>query len=278
MNRYYGNSMGRFLTPDPFGGSGKPTIPQTWNRYAYVANDPVNLTDRSGLDPYGAPDIGFSATFAGWMAVWMAGVAGPGFQSMGAEGQSYFPLLTSALTQLGNPAIPAGSGARTPNFEELVDNARSLTRSNLSAKCQEIFKDLETSVSAVNDALDNKSIVIDGSISSNLVQVPSILSGIFGPKMEPALEVFRQYNSYAFTYSHEIYLNGQGLLGQGIGAGFVAALLMHEALHLPALGLGDSEIIDKLNGVKDASGRSAYHLTDYRSITDLIFTNCFFRN
>ena len=51
MNRYYGNSMGRFLTPDPFGGSGKPDDPQSWNRYAYVGNDPANKNDPSGLDP-----------------------------------------------------------------------------------------------------------------------------------------------------------------------------------------------------------------------------------
>jgi RHS repeat-associated protein len=49
MNRYYGSNLGRFLTPDPFGGSAKPTDPQTWNRYAYVGNDPGNRTDPSGL-------------------------------------------------------------------------------------------------------------------------------------------------------------------------------------------------------------------------------------
>jgi RHS repeat-associated protein len=49
INRYYASGMGRFLTPDPYGGSAGPTSPQSWNRHNYTLNDPVNLTDPSGL-------------------------------------------------------------------------------------------------------------------------------------------------------------------------------------------------------------------------------------
>ena len=52
QNRYYGNSIGRFTTPDPYGGSASPTNPQSWNRYAYVNNDPLNRNDPSGLDDF----------------------------------------------------------------------------------------------------------------------------------------------------------------------------------------------------------------------------------
>jgi len=51
MNRSYGNSMGRFLTPDPYQPSAKLGNPQSWNRYAYVTNDPINKNDPNGLDP-----------------------------------------------------------------------------------------------------------------------------------------------------------------------------------------------------------------------------------
>jgi len=51
MNRYYGSNLGRFLTPDPFGGSAVAANPQSWNRYAYVNNDPINHNDPSGLAP-----------------------------------------------------------------------------------------------------------------------------------------------------------------------------------------------------------------------------------
>jgi RHS repeat-associated protein len=47
--RYYGAALGRFMTPDPYSGSGGPSDPQSWNRYAYAGGDPVNLSDPSGL-------------------------------------------------------------------------------------------------------------------------------------------------------------------------------------------------------------------------------------
>ena len=47
--RYYASSMGRFLSPDPLLNSGHPENPQTWNRYAYVLNNPLRSTDPTGL-------------------------------------------------------------------------------------------------------------------------------------------------------------------------------------------------------------------------------------
>jgi RHS repeat-associated protein len=47
INRQYQNSTGRFMRPDP--ESGLITNPQSWNRYAYVRNDPVNSVDPLGL-------------------------------------------------------------------------------------------------------------------------------------------------------------------------------------------------------------------------------------
>lgn len=45
--RYNASSMGRFMTPDPLGGI--RVNPQSLNKYAYVRNNPVNLTDPTGL-------------------------------------------------------------------------------------------------------------------------------------------------------------------------------------------------------------------------------------
>jgi RHS repeat-associated protein len=49
--RYYSSALGRFITPDPYEGSVRLGNPETWNRYAYVWNDPVNKTDPHGLYP-----------------------------------------------------------------------------------------------------------------------------------------------------------------------------------------------------------------------------------
>jgi len=40
---------GRWTTPDPYGLSMEGTDPQSFNRYGYVRNDPVNIVDPSGL-------------------------------------------------------------------------------------------------------------------------------------------------------------------------------------------------------------------------------------
>lgn len=47
--RYYDSELGRFISPDPLLTSGHPTSPQSWNRYSYVMNQPLNAVDPSGL-------------------------------------------------------------------------------------------------------------------------------------------------------------------------------------------------------------------------------------
>jgi RHS repeat-associated protein len=52
--RYFSSSQGRFTGVDPLLFSAKPINPQTWNRYAYVLNNPLHLIDPSGLLPQDA--------------------------------------------------------------------------------------------------------------------------------------------------------------------------------------------------------------------------------
>jgi RHS repeat-associated protein len=48
--RQYDPGQGRWLVPDPAGlGAVDMTNPQTWNRYAYVGNNPLNAIDPKGL-------------------------------------------------------------------------------------------------------------------------------------------------------------------------------------------------------------------------------------
>ncbi|MGH9966712.1 MAG: RHS repeat-associated core domain-containing protein [Pyrinomonadaceae bacterium] len=47
--RYYSNTQGRFTSVDPLMASASSGNPQSWNRYAYVGNDPLNATDPSGM-------------------------------------------------------------------------------------------------------------------------------------------------------------------------------------------------------------------------------------
>jgi len=47
--RYYSSSMGRFMRPDPDNAGASAHIPQSWNAYSYVLNNPINATDPTGL-------------------------------------------------------------------------------------------------------------------------------------------------------------------------------------------------------------------------------------
>jgi len=50
LNREYDPVQGRWISPDPSGlNAVAPNNPQTWNRYAYVLNNPLSYTDPSGL-------------------------------------------------------------------------------------------------------------------------------------------------------------------------------------------------------------------------------------
>jgi len=51
-NRYYSNTTGRFLTPDPTNASMNMTNPGSFNRYTYAGNEPINTNDPTGLDGF----------------------------------------------------------------------------------------------------------------------------------------------------------------------------------------------------------------------------------
>jgi hypothetical protein len=49
IKEYYTNQFGRFITADPYMASAAPKNPQSWARYAYVQNDPINYNDLTGM-------------------------------------------------------------------------------------------------------------------------------------------------------------------------------------------------------------------------------------
>jgi RHS repeat-associated protein len=51
LARYYSGAQGRFLSPDPLMAMPERLIdPQEWNMYGYVRNNPLSITDPTGLD------------------------------------------------------------------------------------------------------------------------------------------------------------------------------------------------------------------------------------
>jgi RHS repeat-associated protein len=51
INRQYHPNIGRFNRVDPLASSARKEMPQTWNRYSYAVNEPVDQHDPTGLDP-----------------------------------------------------------------------------------------------------------------------------------------------------------------------------------------------------------------------------------
>ena len=47
--RQFDSLSARWTTPDPYSGSMELASPQSFNRYSYVNNDPVNHVDPTGL-------------------------------------------------------------------------------------------------------------------------------------------------------------------------------------------------------------------------------------
>ncbi len=47
--RYYSAKQGRFTSPDTLLSSAESDDPQSWNRYSYVGNRPLIVTDPTGL-------------------------------------------------------------------------------------------------------------------------------------------------------------------------------------------------------------------------------------
>jgi RHS repeat-associated protein len=130
MNRYYGSNMGRFLTPDPFGGSAKLGRPNSWNRYSYVENDPANNNDPSGLflpGDYSPFDTDwwnlYSNTYAAFYYYYFYSPA------------SYYPAAPTPE--------PQGSGAPPPPLQNeqllMAGLARALQALSLNEECNKLF-------------------------------------------------------------------------------------------------------------------------------------------
>jgi RHS repeat-associated protein len=66
--RYYGSSLGRFTGVDPLLSSGDVANPQSWNRYIYTYNNPLNMIDIAGLWTWGeGVTEDFKKQFKAWL-------------------------------------------------------------------------------------------------------------------------------------------------------------------------------------------------------------------
>jgi RHS repeat-associated protein len=132
--RDYGKPQGRWLQPDPAGmASVDITNPQTWNRYAYVTNNPMSFIDPSGLNRAGpgqcndgnglCPDEGGGAD----PSTIDNGNGGTNFSAIG-NSSSDCPICTGPYGSFGTAGIADGflSAGRVWGFGSPSDDLSSV--------------------------------------------------------------------------------------------------------------------------------------------------------
>ena len=120
LARYYDSRTGTFCSADPLAGD--PSDPQSWNRYPYGRNDPIDITDPSGKSWWSSLlidiGVGVAMYFAGPEIASFLGADAPaaGYAAGDLpETFSYTPQLltrgaTAAITAGGDAAAGAGGG------------------------------------------------------------------------------------------------------------------------------------------------------------------------
>ncbi len=131
--RQYTSAQGRWMTPDPAGlAAVDPTNPQSWNRYAYVLNDPLNFIDPLGLD---CGDAGWELVdVTGW--IW--------------SGEAWYPFSTTIWAQVkhkgchdpqrtgGSRGGDGGGGDPAPKPVQLSPQAQACVEKAQSQVNQEL--------------------------------------------------------------------------------------------------------------------------------------------
>jgi RHS repeat-associated protein len=102
--RKHSPSQGRWISPDPLGvGAVDPTNPQSWNRYAYVANNPLSFVDPLGL-LFTCDDIPYVIAEGGeieWASFWDICIDSGGNEGGGS--------VSGVAANKGKPCLP-GAG------------------------------------------------------------------------------------------------------------------------------------------------------------------------
>jgi RHS repeat-associated protein len=160
MFRRYNRWHSRFDQPDPYDGSYHLTNPQSFNRYAYVQNDPVNFVDPLGLDrfddhlgppppvPTLIPDGGDTIVTNIW-GRFLTG--GGGTRSSGAGGTSSGPIeLETPSTPTEAEIVPQSPAAAQTDCQRFADLVQAIA--NRTNSDDEFLDEMARTFTAANNS------------------------------------------------------------------------------------------------------------------------------
>jgi RHS repeat-associated protein len=155
-------NQGRWILPDPAGMAAvDPRNPQSWNRYAYVSNNPLNSTDPTGTAKNGGTPC--CADGLHWSS---------DENAYFVTGSDLDPLNDNTLVVVAGSDPPPSNGEQESQQEEAQNNGWSLSwQVNASARFlgQELKGVYDTTLAPVVDAASHPVQTVENA-ASNLVE------------------------------------------------------------------------------------------------------------
>ncbi|MCW5980889.1 MAG: RHS repeat-associated core domain-containing protein [Bryobacteraceae bacterium] len=250
QQRYYSSVVGRFLTADPYVAPGAAAEPQGWNRYGYVAGDPVNFNDPPGLVPCPAGSETTCIEVIAPYPVDLIGVVGVGPAGGGGGGgniPSTFAMLNAETADRDETEkVTAGLRAMRATTAGLRPLLLNRITSLAGTNCGTIFsKDQEYDLSSgALTATARTATIWNINGSEGTLRLSQATGSLYDP--DPMIrDYFSGEGGDAYYVSgNAIFVDSSFFVHPEFGprtARSKATLLLHELLHM-VTGLGDLEI------------------------------------
>jgi len=240
------NRAGRWTSPDPFTGSASLAEPQSFNRFSYVANQPTNFIDPSGLFQIQYctrtwVDYGEGRVYSSWSCVTVYDSGGGG----------------------GGPAALSQK-----EIGKLKKNVKKILKKLQKERCKKFLENAGISIDDLVSQLNDSSLSFSAMRSSETtVEEAGLLGANARAEFEELPDAARRSGLAALGMSvREWFKNNDnstrrvnaavGTGGRIFYRGFQATTTLHENLHV-LTGLGDVDLANKLGLKFDGTGDSA---------------------
>jgi RHS repeat-associated protein len=152
--RSYRSNYGRWLSPDPGDlAAADPTNPQSWNRYAYVLDNPVNVVDPRGLDgcTYSSEDGIWDCPPPSWAQASFSGLppqpsnqptASNNWLNSTTQGGDWGSCAPTGLSNSCTPGANPWSGELSSGFQQVVNLIKNDINENLGLNAQAASADM----------------------------------------------------------------------------------------------------------------------------------------